>query len=118
MNKPQTYKRKPTVVQAIQFTGNIDEIEAFNPHIHLKGAGSDKIIKNEKGEIIMIRFETPEGISNLYLGDYLVKGIDGATYPCNKNTFPLVYEKTNSAYVNKDLFTDPNEVEQVIDEEN
>lgn len=105
----KNYKRKPTVVQAIQFNGaNIDDLYEFG-QIFILDKGKDIQVIND-GTEILIKYINRQGIpEELKTGDYLIKGIDGEVYSCNKNTFSLLYEKTNAPFEINERFIDPNE---------
>lgn len=76
------YRKKPVVVEAIQYTGqNKEECEKF--------------LGNEISNSFYIGFgvETLNGPVRIYIDDYLIKGIMGEYYPCDKKIFEKTYEK-------------------------
>lgn len=90
----KNYKRKPTVVQAIQFTGNnFDDFEEFGG-ISIDRDSVTNIIDIDNGNRLSFSYDTNEGKVRVETGDYLVKGIDGLVYPCNRKMFSLIYEET------------------------
>jgi hypothetical protein len=105
MAEVKNYKRKPVVVQAIQFTGNnFDDLENFSS---LTANKNDcytiyDVLKNK--HLIAFDFHTEEGKVQLKEGDYLVKGIDNRPYPCNQEVFESIYEETDLPYkIGKDF---------------
>lgn len=75
------YKKKPVVIDAIQWNGkNVDEIEAF--------LTDNGIIKGEYVEIA-----TLEGIMIGSIGDYIINGVKGEFYPCKPDIFDRSYER-------------------------
>lgn len=78
------YRKKPVVVEAVQWTGeNLDEITSF---VH-SGLGRIKL------EIGGIHIVTLEGLMKCNEGDYIIKGIKGEFYPCKPDIFEATYEK-------------------------
>jgi hypothetical protein len=73
------YKKKPVIIEAIQFTGNFDEIEKF--------VGGDAEFRN--GELIIA---TLEGALHASSKDYIIKGVKGEFYPCKPDIFKDTYE--------------------------
>jgi hypothetical protein len=76
------YRKKPVVIEAIQYTGN-NGVEIFNfVHGHTS-VGIDKSIS----------FRTLEGWEHASVGDYIIKGVHGEFYPCKPDIFNETYEK-------------------------
>lgn len=74
------YRKKPVVVEAIQFIGNFDEIESF--------VGGDAEMRD--GKLLVATLEGPLTASD---GDYIIKGVKGEYYPCKPDVFHMTYEK-------------------------
>lgn len=89
------YRKKPVVVEAIQWTGsNLEEIRNF--------VGSDLIeeyvelfdIKRTLKEMLVdIAIDTLEGTMRVDYGDYIIKGVKGEFYPCKPDIFLATYEE-------------------------
>lgn len=89
------YRKKPVVVEAIQWTGsNLEEIRNF--------VGGDLIedwmeffdIKRElKKMLVSIAIDTLEGTMRVDYGDYIIKGVKGEFYPCKSDIFLATYEE-------------------------
>lgn len=89
------YRKKPVVVEAIQWTGsNLEEIRNF--------VGSDLIeeyvelfdIKRTLKEMLVdIAIDTLEGTMRVDYGDYIIKGVKGELYPCKPDIFLKTYEE-------------------------
>jgi hypothetical protein len=73
------YRKKPVVIEAIQFTGNFVEIEGF--------VGGDAEFRN--GELVIATLEGTMHASPL---DWIIKGIQGEFYPCKPDIFAATYE--------------------------
>lgn len=89
------FRKKPVVVEAIQWTGsNLEEIRNF--------VGGDLIedwmeffdIKRElKKMLVSIAIDTLEGTMIVDYGDYIIKGVKGEFYPCKSDIFLATYEE-------------------------
>ena len=80
------YRKKPVVVEAIQYTkDNYWEINEF-----IKGSSTLMGIPDTKGEFDIA---TLEGNMTVKVGDYIIKGIKGEFYPCKPDIFELTYEE-------------------------
>ena len=89
------FRKKPVVVEAIQWTGsNLEEIRNF--------VGSDLIedymeffdIKRTlKKMLVDIAIDTLEGTMRVDYGDYIIKGAKGEFYPCKSDIFLATYEE-------------------------
>lgn len=76
------YRKKPAVVEAIQFDGdNFYEVEQF--------------AKGKTFYDILERFyiSTLEGEMLVSEGDYVIKGVEGEFYPCKPDIFHKTYEE-------------------------
>jgi hypothetical protein len=81
----KNYKKKPVVVQAIQYTGkNIGEIwDAFSA-AHVYGP-----VEDDPCAYIL----TLEGRMRCDVGDYIIRGVQGELYPCKPDIFEQTYEE-------------------------
>lgn len=82
MTKPNTYRKLPVEIQAIQFTGaNAPEVEAF--------FGPDA----EHVEILSDRVMIPtlEGLMRADIGSWIIRGVKGEYYPCKDEIFRTTY---------------------------
>lgn len=88
------YRKKPVVVEAIQLTDqNVEEILKFCDKIELMyiGVMDNKTLETKKtltGAIV----HTLQGNMGAFLGDYIVKGVNGEFYPCKLDIFEKTYE--------------------------
>jgi len=74
------FRKKPVVIEAIQFEGNFDEIEQF--------CGGDAEWRGN--ELVVATLEGPLRASNK---DWIIKGIKGEFYPCKPEIFDATYEE-------------------------
>ena len=76
------FRKKPVVIEAIQWTAeNREEIAEFLGDARRKVPGNP------------LQIYTLEGIMNVSVGDYIIKGIKGEFYPCKPDIFELTYEE-------------------------
>ena len=78
------YRKKPVVIEAIQFDGyNSEEIKTFC---------GDKCIIGFSDKVLIF---TLEGSLTADIGDYIIKGVKGEFYPCK----PDIFEETYDTYL-------------------
>ena len=78
------YKKKPVIIEAVQWTGdNIDEI--------IKFCGDSLTFKGSKPFKVYIN--TLEGRHICSPHDYIIKGVQGEFYPCKPDIFERIYEE-------------------------
>lgn len=87
------YKKKPVIIDALQWTGlNLTKIMDF--------VGKDLIIETyDTGYqaeatplVVSLKIKTLEGNMNVSIGDYIIKGVQGEFYPCKPDIFKETYE--------------------------
>ena len=75
------YRKKPVIIEAIQWNGkNLTEIDNFV-------GGSLKI----EGSSLVIY--TLEGDMEASINDYIIKGVNGEFYQCKPDIFDKTYER-------------------------
>lgn len=77
------YRKKPVVIDAIQFRGadNMSEVDAF-----MNGQGGFQAWPDR------VMIPTLEGLMTANVGDWIIKGIKGELYPCKPDIFAATYE--------------------------
>jgi len=84
------FKKKSVIVEAVQFTGNFQEIfdwvGQWNPEDDGQG-----MWESESGKILII--DTLEGEMKTEINDWIIRGIKGEFYPCKPDIFAATYEK-------------------------
>jgi len=78
------YRRKPTVVEAVQWDGS-------NGH-HIVDFCKSKVLWHFSQGVITVS-TLHEGDINLKVGDYIVKGDKGEFYPCGKDEFESSFDE-------------------------
>lgn len=80
------YRKKPVIIEAIQYTGNnYSEVCDF--------VGKElriPLIKYNPGELII---ETLEGNHIVSVNDFIIKGVRGEFYACKPDIFEETYEE-------------------------
>lgn len=83
------YRKKPVVIEAVQFNGNSPQIEAFM-------GNSVKSLSRETDENSIVNaliISTLEGHMRADLKDWIIKGVNGEFYPCKPDIFEKTYEQ-------------------------
>lgn len=78
------YRKKPVVIEAMQWTGEFDR----NMSIFV---GDKAAIKGTEEPFEMI-IHTLEGDMTVSVGDYIIQGVNGELYPCKLDIFEKTYE--------------------------
>lgn len=77
------YRKKPVVIQAVQWTGeNNTEILHFCSTCYITSSGKAK-------DLIV---STLEGDMSASTGDFIIKGVKGEFYACKPDIFDMTYE--------------------------
>ena len=94
------YRKKPVVIEAIQWTGkNLREVMEFTgdslsiDRASTEGFG-ENAVKSSSEELSM---KTLEGVMNVSVWDYIIKGVKGEFYPCKPDIFEETYEDEEAA---------------------
>ena len=89
ISKRMKYRKKPVIIEAIQFEDNSDRIIEIPEFM-----GGDTIRVNyEDKDNPYLKIETLEGIMKASVGDYIIKGVNGEFYPCKPDIFEKTYER-------------------------
>jgi hypothetical protein len=89
------YRKKPIVIEAIQWNGNNEseicnfvgsQLNIFRPPSHMEW---DIFIPNDA---VVIVIPTLEGDMHAQRFDWIVKGVKGEFYPCKPDIFEQTYE--------------------------
>lgn len=79
------YRKKPVVIEALQWNGDWPEMVRF-----LGNCGYDLAV--DTAGLHTFKIETLEGSMIVRLGDYVIKGVMGEYYPCREDIFKQTYE--------------------------
>lgn len=88
------YKKKPVVIEAIQWIGNnLEEIKNF------VGEQLEYDIEDSAWQVgksaphVTVKIKTLEGVMEARKGDYIIKGVNGEFYPCKPDVFEKTYDE-------------------------
>lgn len=79
------YRKKPVVIDAVQFDGTLDGAYRIQDIYHTIGVET-----SDKGVRLLIL--TLEGRMTAEQGDWIICGIKGELYPCKPDIFEATYE--------------------------
>ena len=75
------FRKKPVVIEAVQWTGGLtEEMARFLP-AHGISIGTNALF-----------IHTSEGTMCVSINDWIIKGVKGEFYPCKPTIFALTYE--------------------------
>jgi hypothetical protein len=103
MDQPQKYRKKPVVIEAIQFgyrpdgTTNSGDVSTFIRSGHSyypNGVPSGPKAERDGRPAFLI--DTLEGELRADVGDWVIKGVAGEFYPCKPDIFELTYESAET----------------------
>lgn len=88
------YRKKPVVIEAIQFNGkNAEEIEQWSNNNVKAGPVLEDTLSKAHLEI-----ETLEGTMTAQVNDYVIKGVKGEFYPCKPDIFEQTYDAETTSF--------------------
>ena len=94
MTQVKQYKKKPVIIEAIQWLGGEESCKAFEALIGQQSARGIKF-NGSWDSATEVYIETLEGTMTASLGDYIIKGVKGELYPCKPDIFEQTYEEVN-----------------------
>lgn len=83
----QKFRKKPVVIEAVQFDGNTAEIDLF-----IGGNGTLRRITDGNSVVVALGIGTLEGEMRADKLDWIIKGVNGEFYPCKPDIFKKTYE--------------------------
>ena len=79
------FRKKPVVIQAVQFATNNDDGTCCNELVAWIGATG-------RTDQTAVFIQTLEGERRADVGDWIIKGVAGEFYPCKAEIFAKTYE--------------------------
>lgn len=87
------YRKKPIVVEAVQWNGlNLEEIKDFVGDSLIYNINDAAWKVNKDAPTVHIKIKTLEGTMIAKAGDYIIRGVNGEIYPCAAEVFEKTYE--------------------------
>jgi hypothetical protein len=87
------YRKKPVVIEAIQFNGLDDYLKICKWIDESENTLSPSELVEFRTPIMLVN--TLEGTMAANPGDYIIKGLYGEFYPCKPDIFEKSYEAVN-----------------------
>lgn len=86
------YRKKPVVIEAFKWTGDVKQVE--DPIWIVEAIKKGIVWFNNVGtENVNMEIKTLEGNHIANRGDYIIQGIHGELYPCKPDIFEKTYER-------------------------
>lgn len=85
MTEPQKYRKRPVVIEAMQWDGSASGATPIIDWI-LAGNGTASCAAS-------FQIRTLEGTMTASPGDYIIRGVQGEFYPCQPAIFEVTYEQ-------------------------
>lgn len=87
MIEPKKFRKRPVVIEAVQFAGDVGapEIAALD------------FACGREGDLDVLYIETMEGRMTARAGDWIIKGVRGEFYPCKPDIFEATYEPADQS---------------------
>lgn len=87
------YRKKPVVIEAVQWTGmNLEEIKEFVGKDLEYGIYDAAWKSGAALPKVSMKIHTLEGYLNASVGDFIIRGVNGEYYPCKPDVFSKTYE--------------------------
>ena len=94
MTQVKQYKKKPVIIEAIQWLGGEESCKALDALIGNQSARNIEL-NGSWDSATEVYIETLEGTMTASLGDYIIKGVKDELYPCKPDIFEQTYEEVN-----------------------
>jgi hypothetical protein len=107
------YVKKPIVIEAFQWTGDINQLDDPLWIVDAIKAGSVRFRSQGTPDVVM-DIDTLEGTMTVRLGDYIIRGIKGEIYPCKPDIFAASYEPAAEAVASMQLSADLPKITQLV----
>lgn len=87
------YKKKPVVIDAIQWNGlNLEQIKGFVGESLIYNILDTAWEVGKGAPHVFMKIHTLEGNMEVNKGDFIIKGVNGEYYPCKPDIFAKTYE--------------------------
>lgn len=85
------YRKKPVVIEAMQFCGTVSGIAEISKWMKKDLTWNEDMFLTD--DSIELFIQTLEGNMKAKKGDYIIKGIANEFYPCKPEIFEKTYEE-------------------------
>lgn len=94
MNSPGRFRKKPVEIDAMLFTGEVDEaFDWMNSHGEPFPTARAAVHARDDQLSDEIYIQTLEGEMRVSVGDWIIRGVQGEFYPCKPDIFEATYEE-------------------------
>lgn len=88
------YRKKPIIIEAIQWVGGNYEILNDFCGLHWTRADVQNMPPQDEEQVIVYNMKEKQWLY-VPIGHWIVRGIKGELYPCDPDVFEMTYEKVN-----------------------
>jgi hypothetical protein len=86
------YRKKPVVIEAIEFSDDPNTISNIAGFL----GAETTVVSYENPDAPVVKIETLEGTMTASVGDFIIKGVKGEFYPCKPDIFAATYDRAHS----------------------
>jgi len=80
------FRKKPVVIEAMQFDGTVEGAERIEEFV------GEMLARTYQYREWTVQIKTLEGIMTAAKADWIIKGVKGEIYPCKPDIFEATYE--------------------------
>ena len=96
MSEARKYRKKPVVIEAMQFDGSLPYPEGVTGRYRNPMGQPEDGVQNDPRMVLDVDFkaviDTLEGEMRVNKGDWVITGVKGERYPCKPDIFEATYE--------------------------
>lgn len=85
------FRKKPVVIEAVQYTGKKIPVEAV-PRWLVDAMFDRTVTPSADDTVKELYVATLEGRMTVSVGDWIIRGVKGEIYPCKPDIFEATYE--------------------------
>jgi len=91
------FTKKPVTIEAIQFTADMDSTNKILAWLGSNGAVAERVNNTQPENCPALLIGTLEGVMKALPGDWIIRGIKGEFYPCERDIFEATYSEGEAA---------------------
>lgn len=96
------YRKKPVVIEAVQWNGNPIEVQRFCQTAKVEVLNDAAWKVGIAAPSVKVVVPTLEGDMEVSFGDFVIKGVNGEFYPCKPDVFKKTYEPVDEVEEDED----------------
>ncbi|MBT2142730.1 MULTISPECIES: hypothetical protein [unclassified Rhodanobacter] len=93
------FRKKPVVIDAVQFTEELRDAHIFDKEPLPKGVRAGACTSHPPTRKVWsahFYVATPEGRMEVTIGDWIITGVQGEHYPCKPDIFAATYDRVDA----------------------